>query len=525
MPMSKPMSSSAPPHPHSRLQTRGLFAILAAALALMGLSFSSSQASAGPAAFTISGQGWGHGVGMSQWGARGRAANRGETYDQILRYYYTGTTVTAATGISSNVRVLVSSGAASLTLTTTGATTFTGIGTVASGSSVTITRSGSALVLSGALTGTIYSPVIVDLSSAGGPVAVSGADSYRYGTLRIDAGAASGLRAIVGSMTMQEYLLGVGEMSSSWPIEALKAQATAARTFAQKQIAVRTGNSAYADYSLNAAADGAYRGTRYENEGTRPNWVNAVNSTNNVVILYNGLLIDAVFSASSGGYTTNSETAWQSALPYLREVPDSDDLTGGNPNASWSVTYTAAELGSWFGVGTATSVDVIGAAPASLHLDKTKLRVVGTAGSVEVQGDYFRSTVNSVAGSSRVLKSSRFSINGAVTPPPTTTPPAPPATVPVPPANRPATGSLLVATAEGRQIIIAGDASDPDGPPRVQVVSTMGRERAVRDYYATNGKFLSTWMAGPGTRNVCVSLFDTPTGVATSLGCRDIVVK
>ncbi|MCB1258112.1 MAG: SpoIID/LytB domain-containing protein [Microthrixaceae bacterium] len=514
------MSSSAPSHSHSRPQTRGLFVILALAVALIGISFGSGPVSADPAAFTVSGQGWGHGVGMSQWGARGRAANRGETYDQILRYYYTGTTVTAATGISSNVRVLVSSGSTSLTLTATGATTFNGFGTVSTGTSVTITRSGSALVLSGALTGTTYSPVIVNLSTAGGPVAVSGADSYRYGTLTVDAGATSGLRAIVGSMTMQEYLLGIGEMASSWPIEALKAQATAARTFAQKQIATRTGNSAYADYSLNASMDGAYRGTRFENEGTRPNWVNAVNSTNNVVVLYNGVLIDAVFSASSGGHTANSETAWKSVVTYLRGVPDPDDLTGGNPNASWSATYTAAELGSWFGVGTATAIEVIGAVPPSQHLDKTTMRVTGTSGSVEVLGEFFRSTVNAKAGSSRVMKSSRFTINGSSIPT-TTTPPSPTTTV----ANKPATGKLLTATAQGRQIIIAGKATDPDGPPKVRVVSTMGKERAVRDYYATNGKFLSTWTGGPGTRNVCVTLFDTPTGAATSLGCRDVVVK
>lgn len=509
-------SSRAVTPSHSRPRA-ALIVLLSVAVSLVGVTFGASPAAAEPAVFTINGSGWGHGVGMSQWGARGRAANRGESYDQILRYYYTGTTVAAATGISNNVRVLVSTGQPSITLTTTGTTLFAGTWTLGAGATVTATRSGAYIVLSGAIEATLSSALVVDLAGAGGPVAVSGADAYRYGTLTIDASAATGLRAIVGSMTMQQYLRGLGEMPSSWPLEALKAQATAARTFAQKQIATRASNPAYADYSLNAAADGAYRGTRYERESTHPNWVAAVDATENMVVLYNGSLIDAVFSASSGGHSANSETAWVSVVPYLREVPDPDDLTGGNPNASWSNTYSAEELGAWFELGTLTAMTVTGAVPASQYLDKTTISLVGTAGTRTITGAQFKATVNAKVGGTRVVKSTRFTISGST--------PAPPPTAPPPPRYTPASGQLLVAKAEGRQVIVAGDASDPDGPVLVRVVSTMGRERAVRDYYATNGKFLFVWSGGPGTRNVCVTLYDTPTGAASSLGCRDVIVK
>jgi hypothetical protein len=74
-------------------------------------------------------------------------------------------------------------------------------------------------------------------------------------------------------------------------------------------------------------------------------------------------------------------------------------------------------------------------------------------------------------------------------------------------------------------VIVGGDSSDPDGHPLVRVVSTMGAERAVRDYRSTNGHFLLAWSGSPGTRNVCVTVHDEPTGQAVSLGCRDIVVK
>ena len=66
---------------------------------------------------------------------------------------------------------------------------------------------------------------------------------------------------------------------------------------------------------------------------------------------HSGALIDAVYSASSGGHTENSEVVWVSPVPYLRGVPDPYDVGGGNPHASWTRTYTGAQLGSWFGIG------------------------------------------------------------------------------------------------------------------------------------------------------------------------------
>lgn len=509
--------------------TRFMVVILTIATALIGFNPTTPSADAGPASYTISGKGWGHGVGMSQWGARGRAA-RGENFRQILAYYYGGTSVVSG-AISNEVRILTAANAATVTLKVSKATPIGGA-TVPAGATVTLTRSGSSLVVGGAVTTTATSP----LSIAVGPSANDNkatvttpgqaATTYEYGTVRIDTGGSTGMRVIIRSLSMQEYLYGLGEMPMSWPAEALKAQIVAARTFTQKQINTRKGNSTYADYDVNATWDGAYTGTTHTgNSYFTNNWKPAVDATNGLVVTYNGGLIDANYSASSGGYTVNSETAFLTAVPYLRGVPDPDDLTGGNPHASWSATFSASELGSWFGVGTMSSITITGAIPASQHLDKTNIRLTGTTGSKTVTGAAFRETLNNKAGGSRLIKSTMFTIDGSTTSSGgSNSSSGSGGTIPPSSAPRYPTGSITVAKAEGRTIIIEGTAKDPDGGVFVKVVSTMGRERAERNYLA-NGSFRSTWVGAPGTRNVCVTVYDNPTLAAVSLGCRDVVVK
>lgn len=500
--------------------TRTLVIAIALATAVMGLVPGVPgvpSADAAPSSFTITGKGWGHGVGMSQWGARGRAANKGETFRQILAHYYRGTTVTTGT-VSNDIRVLATAETPSLTLQVTKATNIGGTN-VAAGSKITVTRSADSLSITGAVKKTIKSPLVISVGAKVNPVTVTvGATpiTYEYGTVRVDAGAKTGLRVIVGGLTMQQYLYGLGEMPMSWPTEALKSQIVAARTFAQKQINTRRGRPAYVDYDLNATLDGAYTGTVHtRSTAFTNNWLPAVNATDRLMLTYGGQLIDAMYSASSGGHTVNSETAFLTALPYLRGVADPDDLTGTNPHTNWSATFTAAELGAWFGVGTMTSMTITGTIPTSKHLDKTDITLVGTAGSKTVTGGLLRSTINSRAGGARTIKSSLFSIKGS------TPKPAP---APKPTTNRTPTGSVTVAKAVGRTIVIEGTAKDPDGGVFVQVVSTMGRERAVRTYLA-DGKFRSTWNGAPGTRNVCVTVLDNPTMKAHSLGCRNVVVK
>jgi len=479
--------------------------LLALSLGIYGIGAAAMPAAASTS-FTFTGGGWGHGVGMSQWGARGFAAN-GYNSTQILQHYYSGVGVGSA-GVSNDLAILIAQNAASITLTASGTTAVPGVGTLSAGQAVTITRSGGNLAVSGSLNATIAGPVDISLASSGGPVTVSPPGyGYRYGTLRLSSDPGGSVRAVVRDLPMQQYLYGLGEMPSSWPAEALKAQVTAARTYAQKK---RTARGS-ADFDMYGSVwDQSYTGTRFEVAA----WNAAVDATDGQVVTHNGALIDAVYSASSGGHTENSEYVWVSSVPYLRGTSDPYDGTGGNPNASWSRTYRDSDLGAWFGLGTMTSIQVLGPVGVSGRLDKATIRLTGTGGSRDVSGNSFRSTVNSRVPGSQQLMSTKFTVNGAGAPAPA---PAP--------ANQMPTGSITVATAEGRQIIIGGRSSDADGYPLVRVVSTMGSQRAVRDFTSTNGSYLMWWNGGPGTRTVCVTVYDVPTGQGVSLGCRDIVVK
>ena len=91
------------------------------------------------------------------------------------------------------------------------------------------------MVISGALSATVGGPVLVQYAGAGDLRVSPPGYSYRYGILAVGPDANGGLRAVIGGLGMQQYLYGLGEMPSSWPTEALKAQATASRTFAQKR--------------------------------------------------------------------------------------------------------------------------------------------------------------------------------------------------------------------------------------------------------------------------------------------------
>jgi SpoIID/LytB domain protein len=504
----QPLEPTAPVRPaEARRARRGLrvLGFVAAVVLALGAYGTSPPSAAADTAFTFTGSGWGHGVGMSQWGARGMAA-QGSSAAQILGHYYRGTAVTSTP--TGDIRVLLGT-SASFTLAPSAGASFTvpfgaRVGTTAG--SVTVTSSGSTVHLSGAINAAVPA-VLVEMHGA--PMRVT-PPGYRYNrgvVLLLPKG--DGTVQAVLSTSMQEYLYGLGEMPSSWPAEALKAQAIAARTYAQKKVLAAKGGGAYD--IVGGLPDQSYLAYEKEAGAMGAQWVAAVHATNGQVVTYGGALIDAVYSASSGGHTENSEVVWVSALPYLRGVPDAADLTGGNPNASWTRTYTGSQLGAWFGVGQVTSVQVIGPVGVSGRVDKATIRLVGTAGTRDVNGATFRSTVNAKSPSAQLM-SSRFTVGGA--------PPA---------AARPVRlpwGGIELANAEGRLIAVGGGAADPDGPVRVRIVSTMGREVATREVTTVDGgRWAVMWYGAPGTRRICVTLLDNPTGQGVSIGCRDVTVK
>ena len=156
----------------------------------------------------------------------------------------------------------------------------------------------------------------------------------------------------VQEMNVEDYLLGVlaGEMKNDWPLEALKAQAAAERTYVYYQLAQgRKDAHPDADFCTDHTCCSAYLSETAAKEKWAADFapwntrvVQAVADTDGLVALYDGEPILAVFHSSSAGRTAAAGDVWSGDLPYLASVasPESADTV---PNYYSTVTFTAAE--------------------------------------------------------------------------------------------------------------------------------------------------------------------------------------
>lgn len=146
---------------------------------------------------------------------------------------------------------------------------------------------------------------------------------------------------VINTVDIEDYVKGVlpYEMSSSWPLEALKAQALCARTYAASNL------YSYSSYGFDVTNDTycqVYRGTSLSSANSDK----AVDETAGIYITYNGSLISAVYSSSFGGGSENSENVFGSTTAYLRGVIDPYEAAADSINgkSSWSYTFTKSEL-------------------------------------------------------------------------------------------------------------------------------------------------------------------------------------
>ena len=331
--------------------------------------------------FTFTGSGWGHGVGLSQYGAKAMA-DAGKSVTQILRHYYSGTSLDQVADdklINVNVGYHSSSMTARLRALTGGAELrvcamdATGCAEKAtihdkrSGSGtagqITVSRSkgdvrarvtkanGDVTTLRGdririRWSGTRY------LGGDAAVVRLGNSREYRHGELLVYKHGTGLLNAVVRMRLQSEYLRGVAEVPSSWNVDALRAQAIIARTYALKTGA---GRKSDCDCHLrDSVVHQAYAGWGKETEGRNAyygkRWVNAVNSTDGKVLTYKGSLAGTYYFSSSGGHTLNSQDVWSSTVPYLRSVDDPWSMTSSNPNRSWSTKRSQSSMASMFGL-------------------------------------------------------------------------------------------------------------------------------------------------------------------------------
>ena len=189
---------------------------------------------------------------------------------------------------------------------------------------------------------------------------------------------------VINILNIEEYLYGVvpQELESSAPMEALKAQAVAARTYTYRNLGKY---SKWGFDLVNTVSDQVYAGY----DGEKPTTNMAVDQTKGKKILYNGSPISVHYFSSSGGMTENSENVWGTPVAYLKSVPDPYE-SGDSYNYSWTRTFTALELKqrlflSDVEIGDIVSITIEEVSNAGRPI---KVKFTGTKGQIILQGGY-----------------------------------------------------------------------------------------------------------------------------------------
>ncbi|MEO9248580.1 SpoIID/LytB domain-containing protein [Citricoccus nitrophenolicus] len=335
-----------------------------------------------PGSFAVSGSGFGHGVGMSQYGARAMAAE-GKTVGQILGHYYSPAVMqngpdrvngnirvhlvsTQKIAVDGSGQVRVRAAGSTQAPATAGAVTFTADGdqVVATLPDGTTKRSGSVAL---EWTGTRF------WKGAASTVTVPDANGtstdlvLRHGRVQVTVNDDGQLNVVNELRMNDEYLYGLAEMPSLWSEEALKAQAVAGRSYA-----LRFMGSLRADCDCNVwdeVKSQKFTGWAKENEGpggvygTR--WKAAVDATSQRILTHNGAVADASYHSSSAGRTRGAEEQWGNAVPYLTSKADpyslideanNENVSWSNPHKEWTANPTQAQMAGAFGLPNVVTV-------------------------------------------------------------------------------------------------------------------------------------------------------------------------
>ncbi len=344
----------------------------------------------------VNGAGWGHGKGMSQYGADG-AARAGLSYEQILAFYYAGTTLGPTPG-SSTMRVWITADtdsglhfrpvagqivtdSAGHKVTLPVSATYTKWRISRSGSNRVLwyrNAAGTYLKFASKLTPTrtwyVSNPKTGTVKLAmpdGSTRTYSGKLSLRF---------RDGRAITVNYLSMENYLRSVvpAEMPASWSVEALKAQSVAARTYAAKERAAKPAGTVYDICDTSACQ--VYKDNSRRTASTDA----AIAATSGKVVLYKGALALTQFSSSNGGWAASFV-----GLSYLSAKRDPYD-----PVRAWSVTLSAAAIQKAYpSIGAFTSIQVTTRADAGPYDGKGRVllvKITGNAGSVRVSGSSFK---------------------------------------------------------------------------------------------------------------------------------------
>lgn len=393
-------------------------ALLAAVL--ISLFFIPKAIAEVPPSFSFHGAGYGHGVGMSQMGARSMAL-AGQTSTQILQYFYKDVLIEprddartlrvnighllTSTKISTNtsgavvqlfngdigdqidaVPVAIFSDKASLNLSLLGSSV---VPSVSVGKKTTPFAKNRSFTIR--WSGTRYLEGIDSLMSV---TQLGATKSYRYGQMQVRAvkNATLGYRIELTNAVRlsDEYLWGVSEMPSFWPFAALQAQAIASRTYALSKAGIYR---AACDCDLYAGIlDQGFLGFAKEIElkyGAL--WKKAVTETAGLVITQAGLPITAYFFSSSGGKTELAANAWGSTRAYTQIVddPGSLDLALNPRFVAWDRNITQVIVAAAFLLPDVATLEIISKNESGTV---AQIRATSSAGlQFTLRGETFRS--------------------------------------------------------------------------------------------------------------------------------------
>jgi stage II sporulation protein D len=372
-------------------------------------------------ATTFYGRGYGHGVGLSQYGARGRAL-AGQSASEILAHYFVGTTI-GAIDSATPIRVLLLDNAAP---TATAPLVLYGRGGdwTISGIDATFPSDARLRVLPSADGSAAIGRLVVD--SAAGQVLYDGPgvsdlrvqptsdattlqlyskpstyDLFR-GALRLLATGST--LDVINELPLEQYLRGVvpAEMPSYWPAAAVTAQAIAARSYAAYRL--RPGSGTFDVYDDTRSQ--VYGGVRREQSATDA----IIAATAGQVLRSGSSIANALFHSTGGGATENNENVFVSStgarvagvVSYLRGSMDRDPTgvpyDAAAPYATWQTgAYTIAQLSAIFGADSRTAVGTLEALDLRNRGVSGRLvsvTLVGSAGVRTVSGDVFVAVFN-----------------------------------------------------------------------------------------------------------------------------------
>jgi stage II sporulation protein D len=359
-------------------------ALMIVVIATIGVALLASLAVAAPASskvvFKIKGRGFGHGVGMSQWGAYG-FAKEGKGHKKILRHYYSGTKIGNAG--SRDVRVLL--GTRSNSVGFSGARRACGRELDPRRSyRADLNKSGGRVRLEKGSGKKISKCGRKLEAKAAKRIRIEGEGSYRGNLVAL---AASGGLNVINRVPLEAYVKGVipNEVPTSWPGAALRAQATAARSYA---LATGVDGEGFDQYDDTRSQ--VYGGVGSETKSTNK----AARRTKGEVVKYRGEVIPAFFFSTSGGRTENVEFGFPGGTPrpYLRSVPDPYD--DASPVHRWKVRYSRSQMQSRLGAHVEGKLQRIKITKTGVSPRIVKAKVIGTKGNSKLSGPELRTLLD-----------------------------------------------------------------------------------------------------------------------------------